>query len=65
MAREPWSRRPELDMKLPFEVGDEAIRLFSDKSRTMDTSTPTVSPLRQRMLDDMRIRIGCVTGRSP
>ena len=35
---------------------------FIDWSRTMDISTPTVSPLRQRMLDDMRMRMGKMAG---
>src|SRR3990172_11891006 len=29
---------------------------FSDRSRTMDSSTQVISRLRQRMLDDMRMR---------
>jgi len=38
------------------EVEDEAIRLFFDGSKTMDTPTSGISPLRQRMLDDLRMR---------
>jgi integrase/recombinase XerD len=34
----------------------EASASFIDWSRTMDISTPTVSPLRQRKLEDMRMR---------
>jgi len=35
---------------------NEAIRLVLDGAATMDTITPTGTPLRQRMLDDMRMR---------
>jgi integrase/recombinase XerD len=38
------------------DVGFEAIRLISKRSITMDLATTEVSPLRQRMIDDMRMR---------
>jgi hypothetical protein len=34
----------------------EAIRLISDRSTIMNTSTQTINPLRQRLLDEMRMR---------
>jgi len=39
-----------------FYAGNEAIRLVSDRSRAMTPSTQAISPLRQRMIDDMRMR---------
>jgi integrase/recombinase XerD len=38
------------------DVEGEAIGLVFDRSTTMDASPRAVSPLRQRMLDDMRLR---------
>ena len=37
-------------------VGDEAIGLIFDRSKPWTPPTRPVSPLRQRMLDDMRMR---------
>ena len=38
------------------DVEDEAIRLFLDGSETMEIAHAGISPLRQRMLDDLRVR---------
>jgi site-specific recombinase XerD len=38
------------------DVGGEAIGLVFDRSTTMDASPRAVSPLRQRMIEDMRLR---------
>ena len=37
-------------------LGNEAIRLVSPQEQTMDASTQAITPLRQRMIDDMRMR---------
>jgi len=41
---------------LLFKLRSEAIRLIFDRSRIMNSTTETISPLRQRLLDDMRMR---------
>ena len=39
-----------------FYCETEAIRLVSDRSQAMKATANTISPLRQRMLDAMRMR---------